>query len=241
MPENNYLTPADPGRMESSLANAVMKRMLQVLLTYLVLAAILFLSSGDLAWVWAWAYLGVGLGILIINVLILPAELIAERGQPRENVKRWDKVLTSIAGLPTLAVPIVAGLDQRYEWSPQLVPAIHLIGLAFFALGQGLFSWAMASNEYFSTAVRIQTDRGHTVATGGPYRYVRHPGYAGYSVSFLAMSLALGSLWAVIPAALIACLLVVRTSLEDRTLRDELPGYKEYSERVRYRLLPGVW
>jgi protein-S-isoprenylcysteine O-methyltransferase Ste14 len=241
MPENNYLAPAGPGKRESSLASAVMRRMLQVALTYLVLAAILFLSSGNLAWVWAWAYLGVGLGMLIVNVLILPAELIAERGQPRDNVKRWDKVLTSIAGLPTLAAPIIAGLDQRYEWSPQLVPAIHLIGLAFFALGQGLFSWAMASNEYFSTAVRIQTDRGHTVATGGPYRYIRHPGYAGYSVSFLAMSLALGSLWAVVPAALLACLLVVRTSLEDRTLRDELPGYKEYSERVRYRLLPGVW
>jgi protein-S-isoprenylcysteine O-methyltransferase Ste14 len=241
MPENNYLTPPDPGKTGSSLANAVRKRMLQVLLTHLVLAAILFLSSGDLAWAWAWAYLGVGLGFLIINARILPAELIAERGQPRENVKRWDRVLTSIAGLPTLAVPIVAGLHHRYEWSPQLVPAIHLIGLALFALGQGLFSWAMASNRYFSTLVRIQKDRDHTVATGGPYRYIRHPGYAGYSVSFLGTSLALGSLWAVIPAGLMVSLLVLRASLEDRTLRDELPGYRQYSERVRYRLLPGVW
>jgi protein-S-isoprenylcysteine O-methyltransferase Ste14 len=241
MPEYKSHTPVDPGEMESSLANAVMKRMLQVLLTYLVLAASLLLSSGDLSWVWAWACLAVGLGILVLNVLILPAELIAERGHPRDNVKHWDKVLTSIASLATLAVPIVAGLDQRYKWSPQLIPAIHLIGLASFALGQGLFSWAMASNEYFSTAVRIQMERGHTVATGGPYRFIRHPGYTGYSVSFLAMPLALGSLWALIPAALTACLLVVRTSLEDRTLRDELPGYEEYSERVRYRLLPGVW
>jgi protein-S-isoprenylcysteine O-methyltransferase Ste14 len=241
MSKDNSHTPADPAKMESSLANAVMKRMIQVLLTYLVLAAILFLSSGDLAWVWAWAYLGVGLGILIVNVLILPAELIAERGQPRDNVKRWDKVLTSIAGLPTLAVPIVAGLDQRYEWSSQLVPAIHLIGLAFFALGQGLFSWAMASNKYFSTAVRIQMDRGHTVATSGPYRYVRHPGYTGFIVSFLGMALALGSVWAIIPAGFIACLLVVRTALEDRTLQDELSGYKDYAQRVHYRLLPGIW
>jgi len=217
MPENNYLAPAGPGNTESSLTSAVIRRMLQIVLTYLLLAAILFLSSGDLAWVWAWTYLGVGLGILIINVLILPAELIAERGQPRDNVKRWDRVLTSIAGMPTLAVPILAGLDQRYECSPQLVPAVHLIGLAFFALGQGLFSWAMASNEYFSTLVRIQMERGHTVATGGPCRYIRHPGYVGYSVSFLAMSLALGSLWGLIPGGLMACFLVVRTSLEDRT------------------------
>jgi protein-S-isoprenylcysteine O-methyltransferase Ste14 len=113
--------------------------------------------------------------------------------------------------------------------------------LTFFVLGQGLFSWAMASNKYFSTCVRIQIDRGHTVATSGPYRYIRHPGYVGYTVSFLGMSLALGSLWAIIPAGLIACLLVVRTALEDRTLQDELPGYKDYAQRVRYRLLPGIW
>lgn len=215
--------------------------MLQVVTTYLVLVAILFLSSGNLNWMWAWAYLGVGLGILVINAVLLPAELIAERGHPGENVKRWDRLLTTLTGLPTLGVPIVAGLDERFAWSPQLAPGIHLTGLTLFAIGQGLFSWAMASNKYFSTAVRIQMDRGHTVATDGPYRYVRHPGYAGFAVSFFGTSLALGSLWAFIPAGLTACLLVVRTALEDRTLQDELPGYKDYAQRVRYRLLPGIW
>jgi len=233
----NAHTPVEP----SNTSSAVAKRMLQVAMTFLVLAAILFISSGRLNWIWAWGYLGAGLGILAINVLILPPELIAERGQPGDNVKGWDRVLTSLTGLPTLGVPIVSGLDERFGWSPQLVPAIHLIGLAFFVLGQGLFSWAMASNRYFSTAVRIQTDRGHTVATSGPYRVVRHPGYVGFIVSFLGTSLALGSLWAIIPAGLIACLLVVRTALEDRTLQDELPGYKDYAQRVRYRLLPGIW
>jgi protein-S-isoprenylcysteine O-methyltransferase Ste14 len=215
--------------------------MLQVVITYLILAAILLVSSGRLNWIWAWAYLGVGLGILVINAVILPAELIAERGQPGGNVKRWDRVLTTLAQVPTLGVQVVAGLDERFGWSPQSTPAIHLVGLAFFVLGQGLFSWAMASNKFFSTAVRIQMDRGHTVATSGPYRYVRHPGYTGFIVSFLGTALALGSLWAIIPAGLIACLLVVRTALEDRTLQDELPGYKEYAQRVRYRLLPGIW
>lgn len=237
----NAHTPVEPSRGESNTSRAVLKRMLQVVITYLILAAILFVTSGRLNWLWAWAYLGVGLGILVINTVILPAELIAERGQPGDNVKRWDRVLATLAGIPTLAVPIVAGLDERFGWSPQLVPAIHLVGLTFFALGQGLFSWAMASNKYFSTAVRIQKDRGHTVATSGPYRFIRHPGYTGYSVSFLGTALALGSLWAIIPAVLIACLLVVRTALEDRTLQDELPGYKDYAQRVRYRLLPGIW
>ena len=237
----NAHTPVEPSKRESYTSSAVLKRMLQVAITYLVLAAILFISSGRLNWIWAWAYLGAGLGILFVNVLILPPELIAERGQPGDNVKRWDRVLATLTGLPTLGVPIVSGLDDRFGWSPQLGPAIHLIGLTFFVLGQGLFSWAMASNQYFSTAVRIQTDRGHTVATAGPYRYVRHPGYVGFIVSFLGTSLALGSLWAIIPAGLIACLLVVRTALEDRTLQDELPDYKDYAQRVRYRLLPGIW
>ncbi|MDO9129450.1 MAG: isoprenylcysteine carboxylmethyltransferase family protein, partial [Anaerolineales bacterium] len=188
----NAHTPFEPSRGESKTSRAVLKRMLQVVITYLILAAILFVSSGRLNWIWAWAYLGLSLGILIINVSILPAELIAERGQPKDNVKRWDRVLTIFAGLPTLGAPIVAGLDERFGWSPQLIPAIHLVGLTFFVLGQGLFSWAMASNKYFSTLVRIQMDRGHTVATSGPYRYVRHPGYTGYIVSFFGMSLALG-------------------------------------------------
>jgi protein-S-isoprenylcysteine O-methyltransferase Ste14 len=234
-------TPVEPSKGKPNTSSAVLKRMLQVVITYLILAAILFISSGRLNWIWAWAYLGVGLVLLVINALILPPELIAERGQPGDNVKRWDRVLASLGSLATLGVPIVTGLDERLGWSPQLVSAIHLVGLTVFALGQGLFSWAMASNKYFSTAVRIQMDRGQTVATAGPYRYVRHPGYVGYIVSFLGMSLALGSLWAVIPAGLIACLLVVRTALEDRTLRDELPGYTDYAQRVRYRLLPGIW
>jgi protein-S-isoprenylcysteine O-methyltransferase Ste14 len=237
----NAHRPVGPSKAASSTPRAVWKRILQVVLTYLVLAAILIISSGRLNWTWAWAYLGLAVGIVVINALILPAELVAERGQPGENVKRWDRVLTTLAGLPALAAPLVAGLDERFGWSPDLALAIHLAGLALFALGQGLFSWAMASNKYFSTAVRIQMDRGHTVASGGPYRYVRHPGYTGYAVSSFGISLALGSLWAMIPTGVVAGLLVVRTALEDRTLQDELSGYRDYAQRVRYRLLPGIW
>jgi protein-S-isoprenylcysteine O-methyltransferase Ste14 len=235
----NTHTPVEPSSGKD-MSGAVARRMRQVVVTYLILAAILFISAGRLNWGWAWAYLGVSLGILLINALILPPELIAERGQAnKEDVKDWDKTLTSLAALPTLGVPIVAGLDERWGWSAQLAPAVHILGLALFLLGQGLFSWAMASNKHFSTAVRIQ--QGHTVASSGPYRYVRHPGYTGYIVSFVAMALALGSLWAIIPAGLIACLFVARTALEDRALQDELAGYKDYARRVRYRLLPGVW
>jgi protein-S-isoprenylcysteine O-methyltransferase Ste14 len=108
-------------------------------------------------------------------------------------------------------------------------------------LSQGLFTWAMVSNPFFSTMVRIQTDRGQTVATGGPYRWVRHPGYVGYILSAVSTALLLGSLWALVPAVLTGVLLVVRTALEDRTLLEELEGYEEYARQVRYRLVPGVW
>ena len=99
----------------------------------------------------------------------------------------------------------------------------------------------MAANAFFSMVVRIQEDRGHAVATGGPYRYVRHPGYVGMMLSLLGTPLLLGSLWALVPAGLATCLYVVRTALEDRTLQEELEGYKDYAGQVRRRLLPGVW
>jgi protein-S-isoprenylcysteine O-methyltransferase Ste14 len=226
---------------KSDLTSRVRKRMLQVVIQTLLIAAILFIASGRLDWVWAWAYLGVGVGILVINSLVLPPELIAERGQIKEDTKGWDKLLAILLILPTLGTPIVAGLDERFEWSPQLAVAIRVVALIFFALAQGLFSWAMASNKFFSGTVRIQEERGHTVATGGPYQYVRHPGYIGYITSWIATSLTLGSLWALFPAGLVMCLMVVRTALEDRTLLEELDGYQEYATRVRYRLLPGVW
>ena len=226
---------------ESDLASRVRKRMLQVVIQTLLIAAILFIASGRLDWGWAWAYLGVGVGILVINASVLPPELIAERGQIKEDTKGWDRLLAPLLILPTLGTLIVAGLDERFGWSPQLTVAIRVITLIVFALAQGLFSWAMASNKFFSGTVRIQEERAHAVASGGPYRYVRHPGYVGYIMSWLATSLALGSLWALIPAGLVMCLMVVRTALEDKTLVEELDGYPDYAKQVRYRLLPGVW
>ena len=230
---------------QPELARAIRRRMIQVLVQFAIILAILFISSGRLDWGMAWAYIGVSVFILAINVLVvLPKnpEMIAERGRVVEGAKRWDKVLGIIISIPTLGELIVAGLDHRFGWSSPLPLWIHLVGLALFGLGQGgLFTWAMASNKFFSTTVRIQMDRGHAVATAGPYQYVRHPGYVGMILSWIGVAPALGSVWALIPAGVAACLLVVRTALEDRTLQQELDGYREYAGRVRYRLLPGVW
>ena len=140
-----------------------------------------------------------------------------------------------------LAWMIVAGLDERFGWSPQIPLALQLVALVIMVLGYVVGIWAMAVNRYFSAVVRIQKDRGHTVVSDGPYRFVRHPAYATGIVSCLATPILLGSLWALIPCGLVAVVTVVRTALEDKTLLDELDGYKDYARRVRYRLLPGAW
>ena len=229
---------------KTDLTVAVVKRMLQVALTLLLQAAILFISAGRLDWAMAWAYLGVYAGIVAVNALvILPKspELIAERGQTKENTKGWDKWLTTLITILTLVMLIIPGLQVRYGWSPQLGWMVQIVGLVIVASGYGLVSWAMASNQFFARTVRIQTDRGQTVASGGPYQVVRHPGYVGMMTYSFASPLALGSLWALIPAVLVVTGFVVRTALEDKTLITELPGYAEYAQRVRYRLIPGIW
>jgi protein-S-isoprenylcysteine O-methyltransferase Ste14 len=135
----------------------------------------------------------------------------------------------------------VAGLDERFGWSPPFAAGLHVGGALGVVLGFALFLWAMAANAFFSEGVRIQTDRGHKVATQGPYRTVRHPGYVGAMLAEAATPVLLGSLWALIPAAGSVLCYVIRTALEDRTLVAELPGYAEYTTRTRYRLLPGIW
>ncbi len=226
----------------SDLQDQVRRRILQVVFQALILDVLLFVSAWTLRWVWGWAYAAVGLGILVLNSLVLSPEVIAERGSAhRKNVKTWDRVLSAIMGSLALLLPIFCGLDKRFSWSPALPWWVQVSGLIGIALGHGLFTWAMISNRFFSTVVRIQEDRDHAVQTGGPYRYVRHPGYVGYMVALVGTVLGLGSTWSLIPAVLGMILFFVRTALEDRTLQEELEGYAEYAARVRYRLIPGVW
>jgi protein-S-isoprenylcysteine O-methyltransferase Ste14 len=208
---------------------------------------ILFFSVGRLNWMWGWVFLDLLAAVLISHVLILVPinpELLAERskGIVQEGAKSWDKwVIFFAAGMGTLVTWVVAALDVRFEWSPSVSLALHVEGLIGSVLGWALFLWAMGANAFFSEAVRIQEERGHTVASDGPYRVVRHPGYVGAILALLATPLLLGSLWALIPAGLATVGYVVRTALEDRTLLEELDGYKEYAQQVRYRLMPGVW
>ena len=210
----------------------------------LALGLSLFLSAGRLDWWLGWIYLSVIVaGQVATTLILLPANptLLGERVWMQKGSKPWDTVIVSLADAGWMAIGVVAGLDTRFSWPPRLEVWSPLAGLMLVVLGFVIFLWAMASNRFFSSFMRIQTDRGHIVETGGPYRYVRHPGYVGALLMYAASPLALASLWTFLPAGLLIGLFVFRTALEDQTLQLELEGYADYARRVRYRLLPGVW
>ena len=207
---------------------------------------LLFLCAGRLDWVWAWVFLGLFAATSIVHVLILiPTNpgLLAERAKGlRVGTKVWDKVIVSLAaGLLPMASWVIAAFNVRFGWAPPMPLILHLLGALGFALGWAVLLWATASNPCFDTTVRIREEGGHAVATGGPYQYVRHPGYVGAILYQLATPFLLGSWWALIPMILSVPLYVLRTTLEDRTLQNELDGYSEYAQEVRYRLLPRLW
>lgn len=226
------------------ITRGVLQRGAQVI-GILILYAVLFLvSSGRLDWVAAWLYLGVFAGTILVNTsIMLPRnpEFIAQRGQRKQDAKGWDKQVTAIAGVFMIVGLVVPGLDSRFSWSAPFPQAVQVGGFGLLVLGCALFSWAMLSNEFFETEVRIQKERGQSVATSGPYRHVRHPGYVGMILQLIATPIALGSWWGLIPAAFAAAMFILRTALEDKTLMNELAGYREYAESVRFRLLPGLW
>jgi protein-S-isoprenylcysteine O-methyltransferase Ste14 len=213
----------------------------------LLLPMVLFIAAGRLNWVWAWVYVGIVVSFTLVSriaVIRRNPDLLTERAQSldREDVKGWDRlILFFLLLIGPLAMMIVAGLDERFDWSPQIRLAFQLVALAIMVLGYVVSTWAMAVNRYYSAVVRIQKDRGQTVVTDGPYRFVRHPSYATGIVAYLMIPILLGSLWALIPCSLVVLGTIIRTALEDKTLLEELDGYKEYARRVRYRLLPGVW
>ncbi len=167
--------------------------------------------------------------------------LLKERMSRNKEIKSLDKIIMTAYSFLLIILLAVPGLDAvRFGWSE--VP-LFVKALGFFGYIPALVFafWAMRENAYASDVVRIQEDRGHTVCTTGPYRFVRHPMYVGVILFVLCFPLSLGSLYSFIPASLIVVLFIMRTSFEDKTLMEELPGYQEYAQTVRYKLMPGVW
>ena len=228
-------------------APASLRHWIGVLAVYLSIPLILLICGGDLGWWQAWFYapliIAAGIGARIWAERRHPGLTAARQDTENfRNAKPWDKVLAPLMAV-SIGYPlvIVAGLDHRYGWSPEFPVWLNAVGFVLITFGYAFASWALAENRFFFTTTIIRTDLGHAVCDSGPYRFVRHPGYAGNILPLFGIVLALGSLWALIPAAAAMIVTIVRTALEDRTLQEELTGYREYADRVRYRLLPGVY
>lgn len=220
----------------------IIAALMYLLMTFLPLAI-----SGEWDWWQGWTLGAMSIFFSVISRLLTAIknpDLLVERSRytSAEGIKEWDRRLVPIISmyLPILSY-IVLGLDKRFGWTQPFSPMVIWTGFILIILGFIFSTWAMLENRYFSAVVRIQSDRGHQVIQSGPYRIIRHPGYAGGIVSYLAIPLFMNSWWGYIPM-LAACILVVlRTYLEDQVLKSELTGYAEYAQRTRYRLLPCVW
>jgi protein-S-isoprenylcysteine O-methyltransferase Ste14 len=223
------------------------RQWISLVVVYLFIPLVLLVCGGDIGWWQAWGF------SLLIVAAGLGGRIWAERRHPgllaeRQNMekiqrsKAWDKVLAPLMALSvSFPLVIVAGLDHRFGWSPVFPLWLIVLGFLLISLGYAFAAWALIENRFFSSVVRIQVDRGHVVCDSGPYRIVRHPGYAGNVLPLLGIVLALSSMWTLIPAAVALIIAVIRTVLEDQTLQDELPGYRDYARRVRYRLIPGIY
>ncbi|MFC1599848.1 methyltransferase family protein [Patescibacteria group bacterium] len=218
-----------------------------LIIMHLLIPLVLLISGWDLGWWQGWLYspliVVAGIGPRIWAEKRHPG-LMAERGKfgKAKDVKSWDKVLSPLMAV-SMSFPlfIVAGLDHNFGWSSVFPIWLNILGFILIVLGYTFAGWALVENRFFSSVVRIQTDRGHMVCDSGPYRIVRHPGYAGNILALPGIVLALGSVWTIIPVIVALIIAVIRTALEDKTLQEELPGYRDYVRRVSYRLFPGIF
>jgi protein-S-isoprenylcysteine O-methyltransferase Ste14 len=204
--------------------------------------AVLFISAGRWDYWYGWLYFLLFIYCYVFNTILIPSELLQERFKPGPGTKKWDYVFHAFYFPLIYTTPLVAALDGgRYHWTGDFPLWINVSAFIVVFLGYSLEILSVWTNRFFSTTVRIQKDRGHYVIDKGPYALIRHPGYSGSIISYFATAIGLNSLWALIPAGLYMILFITRTVLEDNTLKKELPGYADYTARVKYRLLPGIW
>ncbi len=205
-----------------------------------------FAAAGSLDVPRGWVFFSLSLVYFLINGIVIVRknpEIVNQRGQIRPGTKAWDRILIAAYVSALVFLILIAGLDAgRFRWSGEAIGVRYSIAAAVvYVAAMMLIQWAMLVNPFFEPSVRIQKERGHRVVASGPYRIVRHPGYLGVILAVISMPLILGSVVSFIPAGFVILLFIIRTVLEDRTLKGELDGYREYAARVKYRMFPGIW
>lgn len=218
---------------------------IKILITALTFSVILFLCAGKTNYFQGWLFLAVNIITSLMNFWTIrnDPQLMVERSTIGKDAKSWDKVILGCSAFTYLTIIVVAGFDSgRYQWSPDFHWSIYAIGSVMAIFGNAVFLAARKENKYFSSIVRIQTDRGHTVCGDtGIYKIVRHPGYSGMAISLATLPFITGSLWGIIPTTIAILLLFIRTFLEDEALKNELPGYIGYTQKIKQRLVPKIW
>jgi len=231
----------------AKLERSGIKRILTIYIVLIIEAVITFIAAGRIDLPRIWTYFGIVIVcqslVFVIMFTRFPqmTEVVNARGEIK-TVKTWDKIFTFLFSLSTiLLTPIIAGLDVgRFNWS-YLNSWWMALGIVFFLGSMFVTEWALLENKFFEPTVRIQKERGQYVVSTGPYAIVRHPGYLGMIFLYFSFPLIIGSLYALFVSLFVALLLVVRTALEDKTLQEELEGYVDYTKKVKYRLIPGMW
>jgi protein-S-isoprenylcysteine O-methyltransferase Ste14 len=210
----------------------------------LVFTAILFICAGRINYAQGWIFLFMNILGTLMNYFTIHknSALINERSKLGEGIKSWDKLLLGMSALIYVIIVVCAGLDSgRFHRTLNFNWEVSVAGLILSIIGQSIFLTARSQNSFFSTVVRIQKDRGHVVCDSGLYKIVRHPGYLGMIISLCGIPVITTSIWSIIPTLVAVILLLIRTSLEDRTLINELDGYIEYTRKTRYKLIPLAW
>jgi protein-S-isoprenylcysteine O-methyltransferase Ste14 len=224
---------------------AILRMLLQLTMSAFVLSALLFLFAGRVDWPLAWVFVAVWLVTKYFYVLVLAKRnphLLLERSHGHENRQRWDKPIQTLNVFFSTITLIVAALDAgKYNWGREFPVGLVIASYVVYLSLNLLALWATLSNPFHSDESRIQSDRGQYVVSAGPYRFIRHPTYLAGVLMWVAAPFMLGSWWALLPGVFAALMVVLRASLEDRMLREELTGYREYAQKVRYRLVPGIW
>jgi protein-S-isoprenylcysteine O-methyltransferase Ste14 len=212
--------------------------------TNIIFTAIIFICAGRINYTQGWIFLSINILSTFMNYFTIRknSELINERSNLGEGVKSWDKLLLGLSAMIYLIIIVVAGLDSgRFPGTQNFNWIISITGVILMIIGQILFLTARSQNNFFSSVVRIQKDRGHVVCDTGLYKIVRHPGYLGMMLSLFGLPMITTSYWSIIPVLIAIILLLIRTSLEDKTLSGELDGYREYAKKTRYKLIPLIW
>mgnify|MGYP000893694758 CR=1 FL=1 len=230
--------------MEKKTSLILLAWFIRMAIFLVVSSAILFLIAGDWQWSGGWWYLGLQIVNIILKGFLLIAatpELQERRKKPGEGTQKWDKVLSPLMAFSTLIISLVAALGYRLAGQWEVSLWLRILAVAVATGGYLLTIWSMRRNAFFEGSVRLQSDFDHQVVSDGPYRFVRHPGYLGVTLYNVVLPLVMESVWGFIGVVFYFIVLIWRTALEDRFLRENLPGYADYAKKTRWRLFPGCW